>query len=571
VIELGPGGGASQSNWSTVTDNFSVELWFKPTSITDDNQVIFSNTSGANGWALTINQNGKLQVVINGSTYLAESATALELGTWYHIVVERRNGQWRYYINGEIDTPNAGTTAPSSGSTTMNIGGSSDLTASIGDVSYWEQALTGSEVAEHYATVFPPPPPQYREYQAHFVARVIDPLDSGTWVVDDVGMPLAVIFFGTNWSELDTIVTTAGRGIFRGSIGRDPDTNAIIQSSTSPVFPGDGQRVSATQAICMGNDAGGVHYSATVTLTETGFECDFDTVGAGTVIALVLKEANHCCMIHGNSGEYEIGFRGMSHVSHGWWTAVGNRSNMHGCWFGGGQWISENGLNFEGCGMTTHCYPTSNSQQYLNELRHISLSNGMFGSTAHFLGPFMISANIHALVPESYGGRTISTSVDFGVGAFVIWDGYSNCGYLSKPATAAAAPIETVLSAPDFAPAAVITYSISNSPSGQGTGGHGSGGFGIALADGFQWSCLVDGGTSGNAERAAWQSFDHGWVSAVDASGVHAGTLEFTNEGFIADTDLDSFAANSILFHAMGFPVVLGWLPQQYRLRVGLD
>jgi hypothetical protein len=156
AIEFAGGQGTSRATISTVTDNFSIELFIYPVSVTNTSQTIFYNGNGAsNGFGLLTNyaaSNFRLVAICGGVGFLAQFNTTLSVNTWYHVVVVRESTVWTYYVNGAVDLANAGTTSPntpSGGTTKINTDSSVHFSAAY--VAYYETPLSAAEVAAHYA------------------------------------------------------------------------------------------------------------------------------------------------------------------------------------------------------------------------------------------------------------------------------------------------------------------------------------------------------------------------------------------------------------------------------------
>jgi len=564
------GGGGSQSSFSTAMNDITFEAWFMPTSVDADHQVIFANVNGGQGWALLINMNGKLQVVVNGSTYLAESRASLDNGTWYHIVVMRRAGTWRYYLNGEVDTPNAGTAAPGSAVTTMKLLGSPDLQASMATAAYYERALTGGEVRDHYEAAFPAAPVE--PLRAHWKAGTFTVPSGGGDVSVNVGArPKAVIFYGTNWTAEDTVVATTGTALFRGMVAPNYDDPSTLAQNAVAFSPGGDQHRIDNYAILNITTAGAatVLYRATVSLTDTGFTASFDTGASGgyKIVYVVLLNVRHTLgMVGSYSNTQEFGFKPDASLIHGALQGpVTDDDRWTSAFVGGAGYPGTNDLTWEGhaAGMVSSCYLNSVGQQFINELWN-SNPNSIITTSNHFTGPFLTPSNNTAL-PVGDGLLDFAMSGDpDGGGMAVAWDDeVSDAGFTTPPANVddetTVAVDGTRFGETPFPPGLVLSYSISNEPDDQGEGPHGAGGFGVATPD-FQWSALVD-----SIDRGSYQSFSNGYADTVSSSGVHAGEIELLEDGFKMTTTVASISsANHWLWHAFGYPDT--FLPQIYRI-----
>jgi hypothetical protein len=111
-------GGVSRSTISAATNNVALELFLLPVLATSTSQTLFYNgNGGANGWGLLTNyaaNNFRIVGLLGGKGFLTQFPSALTSGQWYHVVMTRDAGTWKYYLNGALVNANAGTTAPNS-------------------------------------------------------------------------------------------------------------------------------------------------------------------------------------------------------------------------------------------------------------------------------------------------------------------------------------------------------------------------------------------------------------------------------------------------------------------------
>lgn len=153
AIRFTGGEGVSRATISTVVNNFTLEQWVQVQVVTGNDMGLCANGNlGANGWGVLIDTTRKFQYLAGGVALGANSALALTLSAWHHVAVVRRAGTWEYYVDGTVDTANAGTTAPNapSGGTTAANGGSS-LQAAYAHYAVYETALSAAAIAAHFA------------------------------------------------------------------------------------------------------------------------------------------------------------------------------------------------------------------------------------------------------------------------------------------------------------------------------------------------------------------------------------------------------------------------------------
>ena len=574
---VGAGGGASQPSFSTVMDNVTFEAWFMPSSVTADHQVIFSNVNGSAGWALLINTNGKLQVVVNGSTYLAESQQALTTGQWYYITVMRRSGVWRYYINGQVDTPSAGTATPGSAVTTMHLLGSAALTGCMSGAAYYERALSGGEVLRHYEAVFPDETVPGR---ARWKVGVIDvPAGAGSVSVNLGKRPNAVFFYGANWTAEDTIVTTDHTALFRGMVAPNYDFPSTLVQCAVAHGPNHTSNQDLYAILNIKLDAtADVLYRATVSFSDTGFTANFDTGAAGgyKVIYVALTDVRHCL---GRVGDYasvvEFGFKPEASLIHGSWNPFNDdvQTDWHAssmAFYGGGGYPGTNDLTWEGhgAGMTNYYFQAGVSQ-HMTEMYNSNPRTIITSAAHHLVG--MVPENAHV---EPTGDGFLEwqmSSFHETKGMSIGWDDdKTDAGFGAIPAAVDDESFHntdgTRFNADLFDPGLVLFYSISNEPDELGLPDRGAIGFGVATPD-FQWCALVDHTwtMATHPETSAYQSFSKGFIDCVTPAGVHAGEVTLEDEGFTLKTTIASTTPGSLLWHAFGYPVSAVWIPHMSR------
>lgn len=140
---------------STVIDNLTFGLWAKlgGGSITNGRRTFIGSGSGTRGWEIQVNLNGTFRYAIDGGAVNgATSAGALSSSAFSLIHVVRRSGTWEYYLNGTVDTANAGAdtpTAPLAGDIAQ-LGAAADLDVYLAYAFVFESALSSTRIAAHY-------------------------------------------------------------------------------------------------------------------------------------------------------------------------------------------------------------------------------------------------------------------------------------------------------------------------------------------------------------------------------------------------------------------------------------
>lgn len=138
------------SQVSTVTDNFTMELWYWIEAGAGD-EILCNGNRATNGWGIRSTSGTKFAGLVCGIIVLSNCAASLT-AAWRHIVVVRESGTWKYYVDGSSDTSNAGTNAPNTPSGTVLVNGGTDSTqARYAHIAIYETALSSVQVAAHYA------------------------------------------------------------------------------------------------------------------------------------------------------------------------------------------------------------------------------------------------------------------------------------------------------------------------------------------------------------------------------------------------------------------------------------
>ena len=140
----------SRAAVSTATDNLTAEFWFKPEIVNANGQPIFTNDAGSNGWSMYIDNDRRFGCVIQGVAFLSLSTAALTLDAWHYIVMTRRATVWSYFINGVVDTANAGTHTLGAAPTLTGIHGAGNLQAWYSNMAIYDTSLSNAEILSHY-------------------------------------------------------------------------------------------------------------------------------------------------------------------------------------------------------------------------------------------------------------------------------------------------------------------------------------------------------------------------------------------------------------------------------------
>lgn len=138
---------------STAVNNLTLEMWVKINLVTNPTQGIFSWNSGANGFILAVTTNFHFFIVVQGVATLSQSAVALPSGGgragWSHVVVVRDAGTWKYYLNGQVDTANAGTSTPIAPTGSTIFPGGASVQSVVAHLAMYESVLTPTQIKDH--------------------------------------------------------------------------------------------------------------------------------------------------------------------------------------------------------------------------------------------------------------------------------------------------------------------------------------------------------------------------------------------------------------------------------------
>jgi hypothetical protein len=92
-----PGDYGTNALIPSLTDNFGLELWVKPGTLTGNHCLAYNGHTGSSGWGLYLLGN-QYQGVFGGVNYVG-TATAIA-NTWTHLALVRDNGVATLYVNG---------------------------------------------------------------------------------------------------------------------------------------------------------------------------------------------------------------------------------------------------------------------------------------------------------------------------------------------------------------------------------------------------------------------------------------------------------------------------------------
>ena len=82
----------------TRSANFAIELWFKPSSLTGTQGLIYNGNTGGSGVGIFLN--GSNLTALAGGRFFSSGSTTLTTNTWYHAALVSTGGTVTFYLNG---------------------------------------------------------------------------------------------------------------------------------------------------------------------------------------------------------------------------------------------------------------------------------------------------------------------------------------------------------------------------------------------------------------------------------------------------------------------------------------
>jgi hypothetical protein len=134
---------------STVTNNLTMEMYVHVEDIGQNQQeIMYNGVNTTNGCGIVVSVDRTWSYLVGNIAY-GTLAQSLMPNRFAHIVVVRRAGTWEYYIDGQLDTANAGTSAPVTPATRFRLGAGSVQTK-YSYMAFYETALTSTRIKAHY-------------------------------------------------------------------------------------------------------------------------------------------------------------------------------------------------------------------------------------------------------------------------------------------------------------------------------------------------------------------------------------------------------------------------------------
>lgn len=82
----------------TTSAHFAMELWFKPSSLSGTQGLLYNGNTGGSGVGIFLEEN--TVVALAGGRFFSTGSTALTTNTWYHAALVSTGGTLTFYLNG---------------------------------------------------------------------------------------------------------------------------------------------------------------------------------------------------------------------------------------------------------------------------------------------------------------------------------------------------------------------------------------------------------------------------------------------------------------------------------------
>jgi hypothetical protein len=146
---------------NTVTNQFSISMWIKPTGVTT-RQVLFEKSNGASNagssWSFELgNVSGKITMVIfiGGGNSQVSSSASITAGVWTHVAAVYNGSTIQLYVNGSASGSVGAAGNINNVTPTPAFGYYYDIsllgyTGAMDEMGVWNKALTSTEITELY-------------------------------------------------------------------------------------------------------------------------------------------------------------------------------------------------------------------------------------------------------------------------------------------------------------------------------------------------------------------------------------------------------------------------------------
>lgn len=137
---------------STVTDNWTMEMWFAFETAGGTDRIFYNganDSSASAGWGLDYQAGPKFRALYGNVNWQQDSTGLITLG-WHHLAIVRRAGTLEYYLDGAVDDSNAGTEAPLTPVNGTYIGSPAQVQGLFALCAIYETALSAARIADHF-------------------------------------------------------------------------------------------------------------------------------------------------------------------------------------------------------------------------------------------------------------------------------------------------------------------------------------------------------------------------------------------------------------------------------------
>lgn len=400
------------------------------------------------------------------------------------------------------------------------------------------------------------------------------PGSTGNFSVTGVGFqPQAVLFFGSNKTTEDSVVTGGVSSVMRGVMAWD-DVSSSIKSWCFSIVPHDAVRWEQKPIVSCLNGSAATDYQATaVSFDSDGFTVNFTNVPGSTrkVHYVAIGDMdNSTADIYAGPNTTDVGWVPYSGLHIGGLDdtnidpagANAEASDWgHMITMGGASWPDGDTTALSRESMWVTAIDTPFSDQDLVEQAVGAGSAAWVGVGGHFIGPFLGSGS-HEQYPS--GSNTMFHQTDSNnQGHFHELDAYSSTGEVLPASTAPSSVTITSSVAGVETPALIIFYGVCGTPLGQIQGNTN------AIALGF-WTedhqyCVAANGR----DDSFFQSQQYAVCDNVSASGAHTAEVAgLGTPGATVTTVVDDVGPEKMVWHMFG-PLIDDFIPQFYRVLPG--
>jgi hypothetical protein len=225
-------GGATNSDWTFGTGDYSIDFWIRFASITSGDDIL--QFTGHFYMEITASSTIRVHDLTVGPLW--ESSTVVTTGVWYHIAFTRASGTSRLFING-VEEDSDGSSADMTGASAPSIGGRNE------GFDGWIDELRVLKGAAAWTANFTPPTSPYMPYDTDpdvmaWMSKV--GLNGGTVSVTRQALVhdlIAGLKADGIWTKLDRLWLLAAENAASALV--DLKAGALATAVNSPTFTVD--------------------------------------------------------------------------------------------------------------------------------------------------------------------------------------------------------------------------------------------------------------------------------------------------------------------------------------------